>query len=131
MALERMKDAALPQAASDVVADLADLVQKEMRLARAELSAKIAIKLQSGVWMSASGFLALIAGLLLVQAVVFAISFYGIALHWSCLIVAGVLLAIAGLCYFKARAGAREDLTPTRTINQFKTDISTVKEQLI
>jgi Flp pilus assembly protein TadB len=130
MALERMKDAALPQAVSDVVSDLADLFQKEMRLARAELSAKITNKLQAGVWMSAAGVLGLIAGLLVVQAAVFAIAAYGIALHWSCLIVAGVLLAVAALCFFKGRADAREELTPSRTIHQIKTDISTAKEQL-
>jgi hypothetical protein len=130
MALERMKDAALPQAVSEVVADLADLFQKEMRLARAELSAKITNKLQAGVWMSTAGVLGLIAGLLLVQAAVFAIAAYGIALHWSCLIVAGVLLAVAALCFFKGRADAREELTPSRTIHQIKTDISTAKEQL-
>ena len=98
MALDRIKDAALPQAVSDVVGDLADLFQKEMRLARAELSAKIATKLRAGVWMSAAGVLGLIAGLLVVQAAVFAIASYGIALHWSCLIVAGVVAGDRRYC---------------------------------
>ena len=70
MALERLKDAALPHVVSSVVADLADLFQKEMRLARAELSAKITTKIQAGVWMSAAGILGLIAALLVVQAAV-------------------------------------------------------------
>ena len=61
MALERIKDAALPQAVSDVVADLADLFQKEIRLARAELSAKITTKLHAGLWMSVAGILGLIS----------------------------------------------------------------------
>ena len=130
MALERIKDAALPQAVSDVVADLADLFQKEMRLARAELSAKITTKLHAGIWMSAAGILCLIAGILVVQAAVFAIASYGIALHWSCLIVAGAALVIAALFYFKGRADAQEELTPHRTIHQIKRDIATAKEQL-
>lgn len=130
MALERTKDAALPHAVSDVVADLADLFQKEMRLARAELSDKITTKLQAGIWMSAAGVLGLIAGLLVVQAAVFGIASYGIALHWSCLIVAGIIAAIAALSYFKGRSDAQEELVPTRTINQIKQDISTAKEQL-
>ena len=130
MALERIKDAALPQTVSNVVAGLADLFQKEMRLARAELSEKIATKLQAGIWMSVGAILALIAGLLVAQAVVFGIASYGIALHWSCLIVAGVLAAIAVMSFFKGRSDAKEELAPTRTINQVKQDIATAKEQL-
>jgi len=130
MALERIKDAALLQTVSNVVAGLADLFQKEMRLARAELSEKIATKLQAGIWMSVGGILGLISGLLVVQAVVFGIASYGIALHWSCLIVAGVLAAIAVMSFFKGRSDAKEELAPTRTINQLKQDIATAKEQL-
>lgn len=130
MALERIKDTALPRAVSDVVSDLADLFQKEMRLARAELSAKIATKLHAGVWISAAVVLGLMAALLVVQAAVFAIASYGIALYWSCLIVAGVVAAIAVITYLKGRSDAQEELAPTRTINQIKRDISTVKEQL-
>jgi Putative Actinobacterial Holin-X, holin superfamily III len=80
--------------------------------------------------VSAAGVLALIAGLLVVQAVVFGITSYGIALHWSCLIVAGVLAAIAVMSFFKGRSDAQEELAPTRTIKQVKQDIATAKEQL-
>ena len=64
------------------------------------------------------------------QAAVFAIASYGIALHWSCLIVAGAALAVAAVFYFKGRANAQEELTPNRTIHQIKRDIATAKEQL-
>lgn len=130
MALERVKDGALPRAVSDVVSDLADLFQKEMRLARAELSEKIANKLHAGVWMSAAGLLGIVSGLLALQAAVFAIASYGFPMHWSCLIVAGVVAAIALMAYIKGRADAQEELAPNRAINQMKRDISTVKEQL-
>ena len=130
MAHEQLKNAALPRALSDVVADLADLFQKEMRLARAELSEKISTKLHAGIWMSAGGVLAVVAVLLLVQAAVFGIASFGIALHWSCLIVAGALLAIGAGAYFKGKADAQEELTPTRTMNQIQRDIRATKEQL-
>jgi uncharacterized membrane protein YqjE len=130
MVLDRIKDAALPRGLSNVVGDLADLFQIEMRLARAELSEKIATKLQAGIWISVAGVLALIAGLLIVQAIVLGIASYGIALHWSCLIVAGVLSVIGLMSFFKGRSGANEELAPTRTINQVKQDIATAKEQL-
>jgi len=130
MALERIKDAALPHIISDVATDLVDLFQKEMRLARAEVSDKITTKLQAGIWMSAAGVLGLFAGALVVQAVVLAIASYGIALHWSCVIVAGVLAAIAAMLFSKGRSDAKEELAPTRTIHQVKQDIATAKEQL-
>jgi hypothetical protein len=130
MAYERVTQSALPQAISDVVADLADLFQKEMRLARAELSAKLNTKLMAGAWFSAAGFLALVAALLVVQAIVFAIASFGLAMHWSCLIVAVVLAALAAAFFFKGRENAKEEITPTRTINQIQRDISTVKERL-
>jgi putative superfamily III holin-X len=130
MAHERLKDAALPHAVSDVVSDLADLFQKEMRLARTELTAKLTTKLTAGVWMSAAGVLAVIASFLVLQAAVFAIASYDIAMHWSCLIVAGIVVAIAIGLYLKGRSDAREEMAPRRTINQIKQDISIAKEQL-
>lgn len=130
MALERVKDAALPHVVSDVVTDLADLFQKELRLARAEISSKIATKLQAGVWMSAAALLALIAGVFALQAAVFGLASFGIALHWSSLIVSGIIAAIAAIAFMKGRSDAKEELSPNRTIKQVKRDISTVKEQL-
>lgn len=130
MALERVKDGALPNAVSDVVADLADLFQKELRLARAEISDKIAAKLQAGIWMSAAGVLALIAVLFALQAAVFGIASYGFSMQWACLIVAGVIAALGVVAFIKGRSDAKEELTPSRTIKQVKRDISTVKEQL-
>jgi hypothetical protein len=120
----------LPESFSDVVADLSDLLQKEMRLARAELSDKITTKLRAGIWMSAAGVFGLIAILLVLQGIVLGIASYGIALHWSCLIVAGVVAAIAALAYAKGRAGVQEELAPTRTIHQVKQDIAAAKERL-
>lgn len=130
MALDRIRDAALPNVVSGVVADLADLFQKEMRLARAELSAKIATKIQAGVWMSAAGVLGVIAALLAAQSAVLGIASYGIALHWASLLVAGFVALIAALLFIKGRSDAKEELAPTRTINQVKRDIATAKEQL-
>jgi hypothetical protein len=130
MAYEQIKRSTLTRSLSDVIADLSDLFQKEMRLAKAEMSAKLSTKLQAGVWMGAAGLLGLICVLLLVQALVFGIASFGIALHWSCLIVAAVIGAAAAIAFYRGRADAQEDLTPSRTINQIKQDIATTKEQL-
>ena len=130
MAYEQLKSSTLTRSLSDVISDLSDLFQKEMRLARAEMSARISTKLQAGVWMGAAGLLGLIALLVLIEALVFGIASFGIALHWSCLIVAAVLGAGAAAAFFRGRANAQEELTPSRTINQVKQDIAVTKEKL-
>jgi len=120
----------LPNSFSKVITDLADLMQKEMRLAQAELSEKLSISIRAGVWMSAAAVLAIVGVFLIVQAIVLGLSTAtGIALHWSCLIVAAVLAAAAGAGFSKGRADVPEQLTPDRAINQVKQDISVAKEQ--
>ena len=127
---DRLKNTALPRALSDVVGDLADLFQKEIRLARTELSEKLSNKLRAGIWISAAAAFGVGAALLVLQALVFAIASYGIALHWACLIVAAALAALGGFAFAMGRADAAEALTPTRTIHQVKQDFATAKEQL-
>jgi uncharacterized membrane protein YedE/YeeE len=128
---DNLKNSALPRALSDVVADFADLFQKEIQLARAELSEKLSLKIQAGVWMATAAALGIVTLLVLVQAAIFGIaSAFGIALHWSCLAVAGLLAVTAAAAFAKGRADAKEELSPTRTIYQVKQDIATAKEQL-
>jgi len=128
---DHLKNSALPRALSEVVSDLADLFQKEIRLARAEISEKLSLKIRAGVWISIAGVLGLIAALVLVQAMVFGIAAgFEIALHWSCLIVAGLFAAVATAAYAKGSANNKDDLYPGRTIQQVKQDIATAKEQL-
>jgi hypothetical protein len=74
--------------------------------------------------------LGLAAALLLVEAAVFAIASFGIALHWSCLIVAGILAVAAAAAFFQGRSAAQDELLPTRTARQISQDIRTAKEQL-
>ena len=130
MAYEQFKQSSLAASLSATLAGFGDLFQKELRLARAEMSEKLSAKMRGGVWIAVAGLLALIALLLVLQAAVFAIASFGIALHWACLIVAGVIGAGAAAAYYRGRADAQEDLIPTRTINQIKRDIATTKEQL-
>jgi hypothetical protein len=130
MTHERLKDAALISALTEVASDLADLFKKELRLAKAEILSKISTKFNAGIWMSAAGVLALMAAFIVLQAVIFAIASFGIAMHWACLIVAAALAALAATSFFKARADAQEAITPHRTVHQIKRDISTVQEQL-
>jgi len=126
---EGIKNTAMVGALSDVVEDLADLFQKEVRLAKAELSEKVSTKLRAGVWMSLTGAFALCAALVLIEAAVFAISSYGLALDWSCLIVAATLVVAAAGAYAIGSADARASVTPTRTLRQVRQDVVAAKER--
>jgi hypothetical protein len=127
---EQYSYSSLPNAFSKVVTDVADLMQKEIRLARAEVSEKLSISIRAGIWISVAAVLAVVAGLLIVQAFVLGLTAAtGIALHWSSLIVAVVLAAAAGGALAKGRADVPDQLTPDRAIHQVKQDIAVAKEQ--
>lgn len=130
MALDRLQHSGLAQAFTDLLADLGDLLQKEMQLAKAEVTEKITSRLKASIWMVGAGLLALIAGLLVVEAAVFAIASFGLALHWACLVVAGVLAAGALAAFYYGRSVADDDLLPKRSARQISQDIRTAKEQL-
>jgi Putative Actinobacterial Holin-X, holin superfamily III len=130
MALDRLQNSGVTRALTDLLADLAELVQKELQLAKTEIAEKITARLRASAWMVAAGLLAMVAGLLVVQAAVFAIASFGLALYWSCLLVAAVLIAAAAAAFYHGRALAEEDLLPTRTARQISQDIKTTKEQL-
>ena len=130
MAYETLRNTGLVQALGDVLADLSDLVQKEIRLAKAEVTEKISSKLQASVWMVAAAVVGLIAALLVIQGIVFAIASFGLALHWSCLLVAAALAVIGAAAFFYGRSLAKEELLPERTVNQVTKDIETARELL-
>jgi len=127
---ERLKDTALISALSALVEDVTDLLQKELQLAKAELSERLSTKLRGGLWMAVTGAFATCAVLVLIEAVIFAIAAYGIALHWACLIVAGVLVAAAAGAYALGRADAKASITPSRTLRQVHRDVAAAREQL-
>ena len=130
MAHERLRNSDLTQALTDLLADLADLLRKELQLAKTEITEKIASRLRASVWMVVAGVLGMVAAFLLVEAAVFGIASFGIALHWSCLLVAAVLAADATAAFFQGRAAAQDELLPTRTAKQISQDIKMAKEQL-
>jgi uncharacterized membrane protein YqjE len=113
-----------------VVVDFADLVQKEMRLARAELTEKLSNKLRAGVWLGSAFALAFLSVVLALQALVLWIATLGFSLAGACVVVAGVLAALAVVAFWAGRADATENLAPERTIRQFNQDMRETKEHL-
>jgi hypothetical protein len=125
-----LRNSGLVQALTDLLGDLADLLRKELQLAKTEITEKIVSRLRASMWMVVASALGMVAALLLVEAAVFAIASFGIALHWSCLIVAALFAAAAAAAFFQGRSQAQDELLPTRTARQISQDIRTAKEQL-
>jgi len=128
--LRDVKESTLVRTLSDLASDFADLLQKELRLARAEITQNLSTKFQAGIWMTVAGVLGFLAVLVLLQAIIFGLIELGLSPFWAALIVAVVLASIGAASYFKGRSDAARELTPRRTIHQVKEDIRTTKEQL-
>ena len=129
MAHESVRDSGLVRAATDLFADLSDLIQKEIRLARAEIVHKLTLQVRGGVWMAIAGVLGFFAVIFLLEGVVFAIAAAGIAVYWACFIVAGALLLIAAGAFISGRSQAEAEFAP-RTTRQLGATLRTAKEQL-
>jgi hypothetical protein len=130
MAREALKDSVLSRTLSDLLADFTDLMQKEIRLARAEISEKVSAKLRALVWMGAAGLLGLVVVLLIIEGIVFALIGWGLSPAVSCLLVAAVVALLAVVLFYQARSLLAEELLPARTARQINQDIRTAKEQL-
>jgi hypothetical protein len=123
-------DRSLKELIGDLSGSISTLFRKEIQLARAETSEKLT---QSMVAMGAilgGAILALAALLVLLQALVIALSELGIPPGWSSLIVGVIVAAIA---YFMIHKGTNDlkasSLAPSRTIDSLRSDAQMAKEQ--
>ena len=130
MADESLWETRLIRAVTDLGADLADLVQKELRLARSEIVQKLTLGLQAGAWFAIAAALGFFAVVLILEALVFGIAAAGVPLWGSCLLVAFVLSVLAAGAFYYARGQSSQDMTPVRSARQFTRAIGTVREQL-
>src|SRR5438105_15872222 len=130
MPFDGIRSSALVRTITDVLEALPDHFRKEIRLAQAEFSEKIKDGVKASVWMIVAGFLALITFFILIEAAIFGIASLGLALHWSCLIVAAVIGAAAAGSFFYGRSTMPDTLVPARSVREINEDIRTVKEQL-
>jgi VIT1/CCC1 family predicted Fe2+/Mn2+ transporter len=128
--LDDLRNSGLSLTLSEFLADFGDLVQKELRLVRAEVSEKIGARLQGVIWMAAGGVVALVALLFFLAGLVFALIAWGLSPYLSCFLVAAALAILAVILFSYGRTSLTEDLLPSRTVRQLNQDIKTVKEQL-
>ena len=116
---------------ADTFSDFSDLMQKEIRLARAEVSNAVSTTIKASIGLVVAGLLGLTALSFALWGVVFLIASFGLAMHWSAFIVAAVLAIIAGGLFIYARAQMTADnLAPKRTATQVREDIRTAREQM-
>jgi Co/Zn/Cd efflux system component len=130
MAYEALKESVLSRTVSDLLADFTDLMQKEIRLARTEISDKVSAKLRGMVWMVVAGLLGLVVALLILEGIVFALIGWGLSPAISCLLVAAVVAILAAVLFYQAKSILAEKFLPARAARQFNQDIRTAKEQL-
>ena len=115
---------------SDLVHEVTSLFRKEGELLRAEVSEKVT-QIETGIGSAAAGVICLLgAFLVLLQALVVAITNLGLDAAWASLIV-GVLVAIIGVILLKSGASkmSSTNLMPRRTAHQVEKDAHLAKEQ--
>jgi hypothetical protein len=130
MAGDVLRNTALGRAIIDLVGDLTDLAAKEIRLAKAEFSENVQAKVQASGWLGAAALLSFLASAFVLEAAVFALASFGMAIHWACLVVAALLAVLAAVSLAYGRSAAHQSLTPDRSVKQIREDIRTAKEVL-
>jgi uncharacterized membrane protein YqjE len=130
MGPDAIRKSALTRTLADVLGDLSELMRTELRLARAELTEKLTSVVSAVAWMGVAGVLWILTAMLAVEALVFGIASFGLALHWSCLVVAAALAVLGLVAFAFGRSAVHGDVLPTRSIRQINESIKTAKEQL-
>jgi uncharacterized membrane protein YgcG len=130
MSHEPLRNLALSRTFVALVSNLSDLIGKEILLARAEIAEKVQSAIRASAWTALAALLCLMAVFFLLEAAVFVLVSFGLAVYWACLIVAGTL-AIGGVAALACgRSAAPHNILPTRSIKQIGADIRTAKEFL-
>lgn len=125
-----MADRAIGALFKDITGDVKGLVQGEVELAKAELvpAAKSA-GIGAGL-LGAAGYFGINAALLLYVALALGIAALGVPYWLAFLIVAVVLLLIAGICALIGRGQIKKVKGPKRTIAQANETVAAVKGAL-
>lgn len=128
--METQDPRSLPQLLSALTTDLATLVRKEGELVRAEVSEKLHHTARAGGEIAAGGVFLLAALMVLLQALILALSKVMDPL-WASIIV-GVAVGAGG--YLLVKTGMKmmqpANMRPERTVRQLGKDAQLVKEQV-
>jgi hypothetical protein len=114
----------------DLIAEIGQLFRQELRLARAETGEKLS-QAQNGIIAIVVGLLlASSALLILLQAVVLALS--QIVPAWAASVIVGVVVAIVAFILIRGGQSSLKltNLTPTRTLDALRKDRDMVMEKV-
>jgi hypothetical protein len=115
----------------DLASDVGTLLRKEVDLAKAEASEKLTDAAVAIGAIVGGVVMALAALIVLLQALVIALTEAGIPAGWSALIVG---VAVAAFGYMLVHKGVTDlkagKLAPRRTMNALEKDAQTIKEQV-
>jgi hypothetical protein len=126
------RDSSRPLASlmTQIISEVAYLLQTEIRLARAELSEKLSSAANGGAMVAAAAIVCLAGLFMLLFGAVRWLEIAGLPNQWGFVLVGGLALAV-GMAL--ALAGTRNlkgsALIPERTIEQLRADISMAKER--
>ena len=128
--MQQTDDRSLKTLLGDLSGSLTTLFRKEIQLARAETSEKINQSMVAIGAIAGGGILALAALIVLLQALVIAITEMGVPPALSALIVGVVVAAIAYLMIHKGTTDLKAgSLAPSRTMDSLRQDAQLAKEQ--
>jgi Putative Actinobacterial Holin-X, holin superfamily III len=116
---------------TQVVSDLAYLVQTEIRLARAEIREKLSRAANGAMYIGIAAILLLTGVFILLLDAVRWLEVAGLPNQWGFLLVGGIVVAVGivlALVGSKNLKGSA--LTPDRTIEQVRADFTVAKEHV-
>jgi hypothetical protein len=116
---------------TDLVSEVTQLFQTEIRLVRAEMNEKVSRVANSGALIGAGAVVMLPAVFILLLAIVRWLEVAGVPEQWGLLIVGGVIAALGAILLMKGINNLKASaLVPRRTIEQVQADFSVAREHV-
>jgi len=126
----RKEEKSLGELFGELSRDTAELVRKEVQLARTEMTAKASRMGRHVAYIAIGGFIVYAGVLALVAALVIILQAVGLT-WWASALIVGIVVALAG--YLVVQRGVsglqRTNLTPTETIETLKENAAWAKGQ--
>ena len=116
---------------TDLISEVTQLFQTEIRLVRAEMNEKVSRVANSGALIGAGAVVMLPAVFILLLAIVRWLDVAGLPEQWGLLIVGVVVAALGAILLMKGINNLKGSaLVPQRTIEQVQADFSVAREHV-
>ena len=116
---------------TDLISEVTQLFQAEIRLVRAEMNEKVSRVANSGALIGAGAVVILPAVFILLLAIVRWLEVAGLPEHWGLLIVGVGVAALGAILLMKGINNLKDSaLVPRRTIEQVQADFSVAREHV-